>query len=67
MEIDIIINNIIKIKKNDNFDFLDNKGDLKRGNKCRGKSYNKKNNNKNRKIRVVKLNKYHGKREKLKF
>ena len=62
----IIINNIVKIRKNDNPNFLNNKNDLKRGNKREKRFYNKKNNNKNKKIQIAKLNKYYKKRKKFK-
>ena len=66
LKIDVIINNIAKTRRNDDFNFLDSKGDLKRGNKRGRRFYNRKDNNKSKKIRVAKLNKYHGEREKLK-
>ena len=50
LKTDIIINNTAKAKKNNNPDFLDNKNDLKRGNKREGRFYNKKNDNKSEKI-----------------
>ena len=49
-EINIIINNIIKIKKNNNLNFLNSKGDFKCGNKRGKRFYNKENNNGDRKI-----------------
>ena len=36
------MNNIVKVKKNNNSDFLNDKDDFKRGNKRRKKPYNKK-------------------------
>ena len=47
------MNNIIKAKKDDDFDFLNNKSDPKRGNKRGERFYNKNNNNKyiNRQIK----------------
>ena len=45
LKTNIIINNIVKIRKDNAPDFLNNKNDPKRGNKCGKKSYNKKNNN----------------------
>ena len=53
------MNNVIKIRENNNPDFLNGESDPKRENKRRGKPYNKKNNNKNKKIRIAKLNKYY--------
>ena len=50
LKIDIIIDNTVKAKEDNDFNFLNNKNDLKRGNKRRGRSYNKENNNKNKKI-----------------
>ena len=67
LEIDIIIHNIIKIRKDDDLDFLDNKNDFKRENKREGRFYNRKNNNKNKKIQITKLNKYYEKKKKFKF
>ena len=67
LKTNIIMNNTAKIKKNDDFDFLNNKGDLKRGNKRGKRPYNRKNNNKNKKIRIAKPNKYHKKRKKFKL
>ena len=42
LKTDIIMNNIVKIKKNDDFNFLNNKCDPRRGNKRKRKFYNKK-------------------------
>ena len=67
LKTNIIMNNIVKIKKNDDPDFLNNKGDFRYKNKRGGRLYNKNNNNENKKIRVIKLDKYHKEREKLKF
>ena len=39
------MNIIVKIREDDNSNFLNNKNDLKRGNKRGRKFYNKKNNN----------------------
>ena len=50
LKTDIIINNIVKIREDNNPDFLNNKGDLKRGNKCERRLNYKENNNKNKKI-----------------
>ena len=61
LETDIIINNIIKARGDDDLNFLDDEGDPRRG----GRPYDKKNNNKNKKIRVAKLHKYYREREKL--
>ena len=64
LETNIIINNTAKIKENDDFNFLNNKGDLRYGNKRGERFYNKKNNNKNKKIQIAKLDKYYKKRKK---
>ena len=61
-KIDVIINNIVKIRENDDPDFWNDKGDPKCGNKRGKRSYNRKNNNKNKKIRVAKPDKYHKKK-----
>ena len=61
------MDNIIKAKKNNNSDFSDGKGDFKRENKREEKPYNKKDNNKNKKIRIAKLNKYYKEKKKFKF
>ena len=61
------MNNIVKIKRNDNPDFLNGENDLKCGNKREKKPYNRENNNKNKKIRIVKLNKYYKKKKNLNF
>ena len=66
MKINIIINNTVKAKKDNNPDFVNNKNDFKRENKRGKRFYNRKNNNKNKKIRVAKLNKYY-KKKKFKF
>ena len=50
LKINIIINNIIKIKGDDNLDFLNNKGDFKRGNKRKKRFYDREDNNKNKKV-----------------
>ena len=63
LEIDIIMNNIIKAKKNNNFNFLNNKNNFRRGNKREKKFYNKRNDNENGKVQVAKLNKYYKKRK----
>ena len=42
LKTNIIINNIVKVRGDDNFDSLNNKNDPKRGNKRRGRFYNKK-------------------------
>ena len=62
LKIDVIINNIVKAKENDDFDFLDGESNPKRGTKRSRKFYNKKDDNKNGKIRVTKLNKYYEKK-----
>ena len=67
LKINIIMNNIVKAKRDDNLNFLNNKGDPKYGNKRGRKPYNKKNNNKNRKIQISKLNKYYKKKRSLNF
>ena len=53
LKINIIINNIVKTRRDNNSNFLNNKGDLKRGNKRGEKSYNKNNNNKNKKYKSL--------------
>ena len=60
------MNNTIKVKGDNDFNFLNNKNDLKRGNKRERRFYNKKNNNKNKKIQIAKSNKYYKEREKFK-
>ena len=65
LKTDIIIDDTVKIKKNNNLDFLNNKNDFRRGNKRKKKPYNKENNNRNKKIRIVKLNRYY--KKKLRF
>ena len=67
LEINIIINNTTKAKKNDDPDSSDSKGNLRRGDKRGEKFYDKKNNDENGKVQIAKLNKYHEEREKLKF
>ena len=42
LKINIIINNIAKIRGDNNSDFLNNEDNLQRGNKRGGKPYNKK-------------------------
>ena len=66
LKIDVIMNNTAKVRKDDDFNFSDNEGNLRRGDKGGEKLYDKENNNKNEKVRVAKLDKYHGKKEKLK-
>ena len=63
LKTDVIINNITKVRKDDNPNFLNNKSNFRRENKREERLYNKKNNNKNKKIRVIKSNKYHKKKE----
>ena len=65
LKINIIMDNTVKIRKNDDFNFLDSEDNPRRGDKRGRRLYDKKNNNKNKKIRVAKLNKYHEEREKL--
>ena len=67
LKINIIIDNTAKIKKNNNFNFLNSEGDFKRGNKREKKFYNKKNDDKSGKIWIIKLNKYYKERKKFKF
>ena len=62
LKINIIMNNIVKIREDDNPDFLNNKSDFRRENKREKKLYNKKNNNKNKKIRIAKPDKYYKKK-----
>ena len=61
------MNNTIKVRENDNLNFLDGEDDFKRGNKRGWKLYDKENDNKNKKIRIVKLDKYYGERKKFEF
>ena len=44
------MNNTVKIKRDNNFNFLNNKSDSRRGNKREKKPYNRKDNNKSEKI-----------------
>ena len=67
LKINIIMNNTAKIRGDDNSDFLNNKNNLRRGNKRGGRFYNKNNNNKNKKIQIAKLDKYYKEKEKFKF
>ena len=60
------MNNTVKIKENDNFNFLNNKSDFKRENKRERRFYNREDNNKNKKIQIAKSNKYYEKRKKFK-
>ena len=60
------MNNIVKVKRDNNPDFLNNKNDFKRKNKRGERLYNKNNNN-NNKIRVVKLDKYYKEKKKFEF
>ena len=66
LKTDIIMDNTVKAKKNDDSDSSDSKGNPRRGDKRGGRSYNKKNNNKNKKIQIAKSNKYYRERKKLK-
>ena len=66
LEINIIINNTAKAREDDNPNSLNNKNNPRRGNKRGERPYNEKNNNKNKKIRVAKPDKYHKKRKKFK-
>ena len=61
------MNNTVKARENDNFNFLDNKNNPRRENKREKKPYNKKNNNKNEKVRIAKPNKYYKKKKILNF
>ena len=65
LKTDIIINNIIKVRGDDDLDSLNSKNNPRRGNKRKGKPYNKEDNNNNGKVQVAKPDKYHKKREKL--
>ena len=58
------MDNTTKAREDNNPNFLDNEGNPKRGNKRGERPYDKKNDNKNKKVRIAKLNKYHGKRKK---
>ena len=60
------MNNTAKIKKDDDFNFSNNKDNPKRGNKREKKPYNKKNDDENEKIQIFKLDKYYKKRKKFK-
>ena len=53
------MNNIVKARKNNNFNFSNNQNNSKRENKREKRSYNRKNDNKNKKIQVAKLDKYY--------
>ena len=44
------MNNIVKTRENDDPNFLDGENNLKRGNKCERRFYDRKNNNENGKI-----------------
>ena len=57
------MDNTAKVRENDNFNFSNDENDFRRGNKRKRKLYNKKDDNKNGKIRVVKLNKYYKKKK----
>ena len=61
------MDNTVKVRKNDNPNSLNNKGNPRRGDKRGKRFYNKKNNNKNKKVRVAKLDKYYEKKKKFKF
>ena len=67
LKINIIIDNTVKARKDDDFNFLNSKNNLRRGDKRGKKFYDKKNNNKSEKIQIAKLNKYHEEKKKLKF
>ena len=67
LKINIIIDNTAKARENDDPDFLNSKSNPRRGDKRGKKLYDKKNNDKNEKIQIAKLNKYYKKKEKLKF
>ena len=67
LKIDIIINNIIEIRKNDDLNFSNNENDFRRENKRKKRFYNKENNDENGKMRITKLNKYYKKRKKFEF
>ena len=67
LKTDVIMNNTVKVRRNNNFNFLNNKGDLKCENKRGKKFYNKENDNKNRKIWIANLDKYYKKKKKLNF
>ena len=60
------MNNTAKVRGDDDPNFLDSKSNPKRGDKREGRLYNKKNDNKNKKVWVAKSNKYHEEREKFK-
>ena len=66
LKINIIINNIVKVKGNNNPDFLNSKDDFRRGNKRKKRFYDRENNNKNGKIQIAKPDKYYEERKKLK-
>ena len=64
LKINIIMDNTVKIRKNNNSNFLNNKNNLKHENKREKRFYDKEDDNGSEKIQVAKLNKYYEKKEK---
>ena len=50
LETDVIMDNTVKVRENDDSDFLDNEGNPKRGDKRGGRPYDKEDDNKNGKV-----------------
>ena len=61
------MDNTAKAREDDDFDSSNSEGNPRRGNKRGGRFYDKENNNKSGKIRIAKLDKYHGERKKFKL
>ena len=67
LKINVIINNTAKAREDNDFNFLNSEGNLRRGNKRGKRLYDKENDDRSGKVRVIKPDKYYGKREKFEF